>query len=189
MHSFALLSLLLTACDSESAEPAASVPPLPASVAAPAAPAAATAVPAAAPAAATTDHHCRVTPSFNCAVGSKVLSVCEMETGLSYRFGPIGTIEKQYPPPSTESHFEYSAVTTVSAEGHSLKFTTEGHTYEVTEMSGAGGPNAEANNFTGVVVYKGDEHLSSIACTGAAQSDWEAIERMAAFVFSDMGAP
>ncbi len=134
-------------------------------------------------------HHCHATPAFNCAVGAKVLSVCEMETGLSYRFGPIGAVEKQYPPQNTASAFEYTAITTPSAMGHILEFTTDGHTYQVTEMSGAGGPDGEANNFVGVIVFKGTDHLANIACSGEAQSNWEAIERMASFDFSDMGAP
>lgn len=125
--------------------------------------------------------HCADATRFSCAVaGGKTLALCEEEGSLVYRFGAIGSIEKEYPGEGVSPSWKYEEPTTVSASGNSVSFAGESHSFEVVEMAGAGGANAEANNFVGVIVSKGDEVVSTISCVGPVESDWTRIAELVA---------
>ncbi len=135
----------------------------------------------AAPAAEARSSHCNEATHFSCAVaGGKHLSVCEEEGSLVYFYGVLGAPEKEYPGFGDTPNWSFREISAVSAQGHGLSFTGESHSFEVTEMAGAGGPNAEANNFAGVIVSKGEETVSTIACTGPVSSNWERIAEVMA---------
>lgn len=124
--------------------------------------------------------HCKESTRFSCTVaGDKVLAVCEEEGSLVYRYGPLGAIEKEYPAEGGTASWRYEEPTTVSARGNALSFDGERHSFQVVEMAGAGGPNAEANNFSGVVVSKGGDVVSTIPCVGPVESDWARIAALA----------
>lgn len=124
--------------------------------------------------------HCAQATHFSCAVaGNKTLALCEEKGSLVYRFGPLGAIEKEYPGEGVTPAWTYEEPTTVSASGNSLSFSGESHSFQVVEMAGAGGPNAQANNFSGVVVTKGEAVVSTIPCVGPVESNWARIAELA----------
>lgn len=125
--------------------------------------------------------HCADATRFSCAVaGGKTLALCEEEGSLVYRFGALGSIEKEYPGEGVTPSWTYEEPTTVSASGNGVSFAGESHSFQVVEMAGAGGANAEANNFAGVVVSKGEAVVSTISCVGPVESDWARIAELAA---------
>ena len=124
--------------------------------------------------------HCAEAKHFSCAVaGNKTLALCEEKGSLVYRFGPLGAIEKEYPGEGVTPAWTYEEPTTVSASGNSVSFSGGSHSFQVVEMAGAGGPNAQANNFSGVVVTKGEAVVSTIPCVGPVESNWARIAELA----------
>ena len=119
---------------------------------------------------------------FQCPVGEKWLAVCGSASPtpwIQYLYGTPDAPELTFPATREGSvaRFDHEERTHVRSMGNALVFENEGWRYEVMEMIGGGGIPDEAamNNFTGVMLYNGDELVSSLACTGDATSDWEAI--------------
>lgn len=119
---------------------------------------------------------------FSCTVeGGKVLSVCGTtgisgeDPTISYHFGPLGSPELSFPEQSAGSTatFTYSEPTSAQAMGSQVAFASGEYRYEVIEMVGGGGPSGEANNFSGVVILKGDEQIATKGCTGSPKTAWE----------------
>ena len=115
---------------------------------------------------------------FSCPVkGGKVLRVCGAggeAPWMRYVYGKPGVPELVFPEAREGSvaRFRWEERVTVQAMGDALLFDNAGVTYEVTEMVGSGGRDAEMNNYAGVYVTQGAKTLARIPCTGAPTSDW-----------------
>ena len=87
-----------------------------------------------------------------------------------YRFGPIGAPELVFPAASAggKASFVVEERRHVRSIGTVAVFKNEGHSYEISSyIGGGGGPDAEANNFQGVYVFKDDAIIARVACSAA----------------------
>ncbi len=118
---------------------------------------------------------------FSCPVqGGKIVTVCgsnEDDPWLRYRFGPPGAPELVFPDAQEGSFmaFKLETRTFARAMGEVLSFEREGHTYEITEMVGGGGPDGEMNNFAGVTVHVAGAQIAALACTEPPTTRWPAL--------------
>jgi len=114
---------------------------------------------------------------FSCATSAtKVLSLCGGSGSLQYRFGPVGAPELAHPANSAASAFTVGTKSYPQFQAETASVANGDVTYEIHEASGAGGPNAETNNFVGVYVFEGEELLASVSCSGDVTSDWAALQ-------------
>lgn len=130
-------------------------------------------------------HHCRTDTGvrFACSFADgRILNICEMETGLSVRLGPAGEIAFKYPPNNTASDFTFDKRPAGENAYQGLTFTWEAKEYALRELSYEG-KTEEA----GLIVSnaKGKILPGGGTCTGQVTRNWEAIERMHNFEFSD----
>lgn len=121
---------------------------------------------------------------FSCpTTNGKVISVCggtADDNWLSYRFGKLDEVEKVWPEETdlpSSGRFEYEAVTYAQSAGDVLRFSTDGgFRFEVTELSGGGGRDGEANNFMGVYVFDGDDKMvNQVDCAEPPTTDWDGL--------------
>jgi hypothetical protein len=123
-------------------------------------------------------HHCGGEHVyFSCPVADgKTLSVCGGEGWTQYLFGPLGAPELTFPETREGSNALFTTEERAHARsmGNVLLFDNADFHYEVADMiGGGGGPDAEMNNFRGVMVFDSDEELiSNVPCTGEAVADW-----------------
>lgn len=123
-------------------------------------------------------HHCGGEHVyFSCPVADgKTLSVCGGEGWTQYLFGPLGSPELTFPESRDGSNalFTTEERAHVRSMGNVLLFDNGGFHYEVADMiGGGGGPDAEMNNFRGVMVFDSDEEIiADVPCTGDPISDW-----------------
>lgn len=119
---------------------------------------------------------------FNCMADSpNEIVVCGSnidDPWLRFRYGIFSAPQILHPdsPEGVMAQFRLEERSHVRSQGTALVFERDGLTYELVEMAGGGGgPDAQANNFVGVYVRKGDETVREIACTSPGSSDWNAI--------------
>lgn len=117
------------------------------------------------------------TAYFSCPTSpTKVLSLCGGAGQVQYRFGPVGTPELVFPEDSSPSAFTVREERYARSMADVATFTNGDVRYEVTDaIGGGGGPDAEANNFQGVYVFRGDELLASVNCTSEPIRNWAAL--------------
>ena len=119
---------------------------------------------------------------FQCPVGDRELAVCGGATPapwIQYHYGPPGAPDLRFPADREGSValFAHQERHHVRSMGDALVFENEGWRYEVLEMIGGGGipDEAELNNFRGVMVFHGDELVSTLACSEEPTSDWSGL--------------
>ena len=115
--------------------------------------------------------HCsaETTAFFACTFkGGKVVSLCgDEEAGdLQYLFGKPGAVELTWPEKAEGAmkQFKGKELTYIRATGDAVSFQNGAVTYEITSLSGGGGPDGEANNFVGVTVSKAEKTLATLTC-------------------------
>jgi len=105
--------------------------------------------------------------------GDKRLEVCG--DPVRYRFGAR---DDGSPELEIRGDFIVEERRHIRSMGDVVRFENDGYAYEVTEMTGSSGGTPEeaaANNFMGVMVFKGDQFISTVACTEPPTTNWGAL--------------
>ena len=106
----------------------------------------------------------------------KPLEVCG--DPVRYRFGAL---DDGSPELEIRGDFVVEERRHVRSMGHVVRFENEGYAYEVADMMGSGGgtpEEAEANNFVGVMVFKGESLVATVPCTELPTTDWDALRAL-----------
>ena len=123
-------------------------------------------------------------PVYACAFKEKAVSVCATNRVVTYRYGASGKIDLKITSNGSDGHAHLGTARGPGGGGEqtSLRFSNDGYEYIVYSAIGGTGTDVAGRHWSGLVVMKGGQEISSVQCPARGPAQRFTLDNAPSFV-------